>query len=156
MLRRLFAIVFTLLVASVSAYAAPCGGHYGYVHWYPVPNLDAAAKFLDTAADFSRGSRADRVSPWNRGGPKFASIDFCPKAADGRLVRLAHVPQAARAKAKINEGVLTIHSRDLAASRAAGKGLAQGKVRTGTQKGVRKVWFEDTYGNTFIVEETKP
>ena len=52
--------------------------------------------------------------------------------------------------------MLTIHSRDLAASRAAGKSLAKGEVRSGAQKGVRKVWFEDTYGNTFIVEETKP
>lgn len=152
---RFSGIVLALLVVSAGAHAEPCGGHYGYVHWYPVQDLGAAATFLDTAVNFSRGSRADRVSPWNRGGPKFATIDFCPKAADGRLVRLVRVPERAMAKAKIDKGVLTIRSNDLAASRKLAQSLTKGKVRSGVRGGVRNFWFEDSYGNTFIVEELR-
>lgn len=154
MLMRLYSAVLALLVSSVGANASACGD-YAYVHWYAVSDLEAAAVFLDTAAHYSRGPRIDQVSPWDANGPKYASIDFCPASADGRLIRLTQVHEEALAQTGIKAGVLTVGSTDFTASRAAATALAKGTVNSGTRNGLSIMWFEDDYGNSFIVEEMR-
>ncbi len=131
-----------------------CGDH-AWVHVYAVEDIGAVGAFFESVAGYDQGPKSQYASPFVKGAAtrRYEAMDFCPASPDDRLVRLFEMPADERAAAKIPPGTLTLKTRDYQGTLAAAKRFIGAEPNKGAKDGKRSLWFDDAFGNTFIIWE---